>query len=172
MRTTHLRSDAVSDFMPRQLAAKNLTFRINWTKTGYDNRMRKLFTNFLKCGVLGWCLEILFTALQSLRRRELTLKGTTSLWMFPIYGAGCLLTPLFRLMRLRPWPVRGLFYAGLIFTGEYLSGKYLQSRDLCPWDYQRARWNVERVIRLDYIPCWIATGLLMERATTDRKSAD
>ena len=56
--------------------------------------MRKLFQNFIKCGILGWCLEISFTALNALRRRDYTLRGVTSLWMFPIYGAGCLLTPL------------------------------------------------------------------------------
>ena len=61
--------------------------------------MRKLLQNFIKCGILGWCLEIVFTSLQSLRRRDLTLRGVTSLWMFPIYGAGCLLTPVFHLFR-------------------------------------------------------------------------
>ena len=41
------------------------------------------FKNFLKCGLAGWCMEILFTSADSLRRRDMTLKGTTSLWMFP-----------------------------------------------------------------------------------------
>ena len=45
-----------------------------------------MLKNFLKCGLTGWCMEISFTALDSLRRRDMTLKGCTSLWMFPIYG--------------------------------------------------------------------------------------
>ncbi|MCI8286616.1 MAG: hypothetical protein HFH89_02930, partial [Lachnospiraceae bacterium] len=48
--------------------------------------------NFLKCGLAGWCMEISFTALDSLRRRDMTLKGCTSLWMFPIYGCAALFT--------------------------------------------------------------------------------
>ena len=42
--------------------------------------------NFMKCGLTGWCMEIIFTSLYSLRRRDMTLKGVTSIWMFPIYG--------------------------------------------------------------------------------------
>lgn len=131
--------------------------------------MRTIIKNFLTCGILGWCLEILFTALHALQRRDYTLKGTTSLWMFPIYGAGCLLAPLFRLVRSLPALARGGIYATFILTGEYLSGRALQRKGLCPWDYGKARWNVGRIIRLDYIPCWIATGLLMEYLITGRK---
>ncbi|HJC56697.1 MAG TPA: putative ABC transporter permease [Candidatus Eisenbergiella intestinipullorum] len=129
--------------------------------------MRKLLYSFLKCGILGWCLEISFTALQSLRRRDLTLKGVTSLWMFPIYGAGCLLTPFFRLFGRLHWALRGFLYALFILAGEYLSGSLLRKKGLCPWDYEKARWNIGRVIRLDYLPCWAATGLLMERMAGD-----
>ena len=129
--------------------------------------MRKLFQNFIKCGILGWCLEITFTDLQSLRRRDLTLRGVTSLWMFPIYGAGCLLTPVFRLFAGFPGS------AGLPFTpcsslrANIYPEAFCEKKGICPWDYGRARWNVDCVIRLDYIPCWAAAGLLMERATRD-----
>ena len=132
--------------------------------------MKTLSKNFFKCGILGWCLEIIFTALHSLRRRDFTLRGSTSLWMFPIYGAGCLLTPVFYLAKGLSWPVRGILYAGIIYSGEYLSGHFLKKRELCPWDYGRARWNVGRIIRLDYLPCWMITGLCMEYFLTDRQS--
>ena len=127
---------------------------------------------FIICGTLGWCLEIIFTALHSLRKRDMTLKGTTSLWMFPIYGCGCLLAPLFRLLRTLPGLLRGSIYAGLILTGEYLSGSLLKRKDMCPWDYGRSRWNVGRIIRLDYFPCWIVTGLLMEAALNQKRTED
>ena len=58
--------------------------------------------NFLKCGLAGWCLEIIFTSLASLRRRDLTLKGNTSLWMFPIYGCAAVLAPVGRLLAHKP----------------------------------------------------------------------
>ena len=131
--------------------------------------MQKLFKDFIKCGILGWCLEITFTALHSLQQRKMSLQGTTSLWMFPIYGAGCLLKPVCSLVKGCHWLVRGCIYAFCIFTAEYASGFFLQKKELCPWNYGKARWNIGRVIRLDYAPCWIITGLLMEHAITDRK---
>ena len=131
--------------------------------------MQKLFKDFIKCGILGWCLEITFTALHSLQQRKMSLQGPTSLWMFPIYGAGCLLKPVCSLVKGCHWLVRGCIYALCIFTAEYASGFFLQKKELCPWNYGKARWNIGRVIRLDYAPCWIITGLLMEHAITDRK---
>ena len=110
-------------------------------------------------------MEILFTALHSLRCRNLRLNGSTSLWMFPIYGSAALLAPckrLFAKLRLPAWK-RGCFYMLLIFTGEYLTGRLLSLRDLCPWDYGRSRYHIRRIIRLDYAPWWFLAGLFFER---------
>lgn len=119
--------------------------------------------NFLKCGLTGWCLEILFTAVGALRRRDMTLKGNTSLWMFPIYGCAAVFAPISRLLRKKSVWFRGLTYMSIIFSTEYFAGKMLRHRSLCPWDYSRCRWNLSRVIRLDYAPCWFVAGLLFER---------
>lgn len=129
--------------------------------------MKKIIHNFIHCGILGWCLEITFTALNSLRRRELTLSGTTSVWMFPIYGMAACLEPVCRLVKKKHFLIRGLIYALLIFLGEYVTGSLLMRRELCPWNYERSRWNIRKVIRLDYLPCWIFTGLLFERLLTE-----
>lgn len=122
-----------------------------------------LLKNFLKCGLAGWCIEIMFTAVGALRRRDMTLKGNTSLWMFPIYGCAAALAPISRLLYKKAAWFRGLTYMGLIFFIEFFAGRFLRRRSLCPWDYGRSRWNVSRVIRLDYAPCWFAAGLLFER---------
>ena len=122
----------------------------------------KLIHDFIRCGLFGWYLEILFTALNALRRRNMRLMGTTSLWMFPIYGCVAFFRPLFGLLRKRPLLLRGLTYMSLIFSAEYLSGRFLQKRQLCPWDYSRSRYHIGRVIRLDYAPYWFLTGLLFE----------
>ena len=59
----------------------------------------KLFSmNFIRCGIAGWCLEVVFTALDSLARGNWKMMGQTSLIMFPIYGLGALLSPMGRLV--------------------------------------------------------------------------
>lgn len=119
--------------------------------------------DFLKCGIAGWCLEIVFTAIGALRRREMQLMGQTSLYMFPIYGCAALFKPLFFAIRKFPPVVRGSIYALLIFCGEYASGSLLENHSLRPWDYSSSRWHVRGLIRLDFLPFWFAAGLLFER---------
>lgn len=128
----------------------------------------KILTSFLRCGLAGWCFEILFTALGSLRNRDFTLKGKTSIWMFPIYGSAAFLAPLFKLLRRKSIFQRGLTYMSLIFSAEYISGKLLQKKELCPWDYGRAKWNIGKVIRLDYAPLWFMVGLFFEQLIKPR----
>ena len=53
----------------------------------------------------------------------------------------------------------------LIFSAEYISGKLLRKKELCPWDYGRSKWNIGRVIRLDYAPLWFFVGLFFEQLT-------
>lgn len=124
--------------------------------------MKKLIHNFIHCGILGWCMEITFTALHSFRRRQFSLKGITSIWMFPIYGLAAFLAPLFRLLKGKPLLLRGFTYAACIFLVEYLSGSLLKRKGICPWDYSKARWNIDGLIRLDYLPGWFLAGLLFE----------
>lgn len=124
-----------------------------------------IIKSFLRCGLSGWCMEILFTALGSLRSRDFTLTAKTSLWMFPIYGSAALLKPLFKLLRHKNILQRGLTYMSLIFSAEYISGKLLRRRNLCPWDYSRSKWNIDKVIRLDYAPLWFLAGLFFEQVT-------
>lgn len=83
--------------------------------------------------------------------------------MFPIYGAACLIAPLYPLLKHFAWPIRGLFYMNMIYLGEYLSGTYLMKKDCCPWDYSDSPYHYKKVIRFDYAPYWFATGLLYER---------
>lgn len=142
----------------------------------------KLFSmNFIRCGIAGWCLEVVFTALDSLARGNWKMMGQTSLIMFPIYGLGALLSPMGRLV---DWwvdgpeenpgvrttgskPVaryirHGLLYMVLIFLMEYLSGRWLMGLGVCPWDYSIWPDNIDGVIRLGFAPLWFGTGLLFE----------
>ena len=139
----------------------------------------KMFsTNFIRCGIAGWCLEVVFTALDSLARGNWKMMGQTSLIMFPIYGLGALLKPI---GRLADWWVdgpqkapdserkslahcirHGLLYMVLIFLMEYLSGRCLMGLGVCPWDYSTWPDNIDGVIRLGFAPLWFGTGLLFE----------
>lgn len=119
--------------------------------------------NFLLCGFTGWCLEILFTAFDSFRKRDLTLVGRTSVWMFPIYGMAAFLKPIYQKTKQLPVLMRSLIYSSLIFLGEYISGSILKKHQMCPWDYSKSKANIKGVIRLDYAPYWMVTGLLYEK---------
>ena len=120
---------------------------------------------FLHCGIAGWCIEILFTACKSLQRHDFQLVGTTSLWMFPIYGCAAFLRPLFGITHKLRLPLRGTLYALLIFLGEFTSGKLLAGKDLVPWDYSRHRLRIGPHIRLDFFPNWFLAGLFYEKFT-------
>lgn len=122
--------------------------------------------DFVKCGVIGWCMEIVFTAIGSLRRREMQLVGQTSLYMFPIYGCAAFFKPVFFLVKRFSFPLRAFLYAGSIFTAEFLSGKFLSKHSICPWNYGRHRWHVDELIRLDFLPLWSMAGLLYEYVLT------
>lgn len=127
-----------------------------------------LFTikNFIKCGIIGWCMEITFTSLGALRRRERPLMGQTSLFMFPIYGCAAFFRPLFLLLKHCHLLVRGTVYVLSIFASEYTSGRFLAKHNLCPWDYSRHRWHVNGLIRADFFPFWFIAGLLYEHVLT------
>lgn len=132
--------------------------------------MKTLIKNFLKCGLTGWYIEIIFTSLTSYRKSNKTLKGQTSLWMFPIYGSISLFTPVFKLFCKTPAIIRGSIYAVMIFIGEFISGRFLQKRNLCPWNYSQSRFHIKEVIRLDYFPNWFLCGLLFEHLLTGQKN--
>lgn len=120
---------------------------------------------FLHCGIAGWCIEIIFTACKALQRHDYRLTGTTSLWMFPIYGCAAFLRPLFCITRKLWLPLRGSLYALLIFLGEFISGKLLARKNFEPWDYSRHKLRIGPHIRLDFFPNWFLAGLFYEKFT-------
>lgn len=139
------------------------------------DRLRTTLFNFFKCGVTGWCLEVIFTSVESIMAQDWRLMGRTSLLMFPIYGMGALLAPIgdgidrfLGEAAMRPadrYLRHGMLYMVLIFTAEYLSGAWLKARGICPWDYSASRASINGLIRLDFAPLWFGTGLLFEKIT-------
>src|SRR5690606_28052794 len=118
-------------------------------------------------GILGWCVEIIFTALTRLREpdRRWWLEGTTYLWMFPIYGLiAPLYEPVHELVRAYPSLLRAAVYGAGFLAVEYAEGWTLErAPGRCPWDYaSRARWHLHGYIRFAYAPLWMLLGLALE----------
>ena len=156
-----------------------------------SGRTRKMaglaLRDFLRCGIAGWCLEILFTSVEAWMRGDPKLMGTTSIIMFPIYGAGALLPlivkwcdrwlsglPGFEKADADKMPLaalklrHGLICMVLIYTGEYIAGTFLMGKGICPWDYSQWPDHIGGVIRLAFIPFWFGTGLLFESLCTHK----
>ena len=122
-----------------------------------------MFMRFVLYGAIGCLMEVFWTGLGSLIKRDFKLRSNTSIWMFFIYGMVVFLEPVYLLMREMPILLRGTVYAVCIFAGEYITGMLLKKADICPWDYTHTRYSVQGVIRLDYAPVWFAAGLIFER---------
>ena len=103
--------------------------------------------NFMICGLTGWCMEIIFTSLDSVRNNNFKLMGHTSIWMFPIYGMAAVIPPVYKHIHKLPAIFRGSIYSAGIFVCEYLTGTFLKKKGICPWDYSNAKTNINGVIR-------------------------
>lgn len=119
--------------------------------------------NFILCGLAGWCIEVAFTSLNALRKKDKKLMGQTSAWMFPIYGLASCISYIYP--KIKHWHtlLRGLFYGCSILSVEFLSGTLLKRLGLCPWNYEGCKFSVKGVIRMDFLPLWVCAGLFYER---------
>lgn len=108
-------------------------------------------------------MEVFWTGMHSLIKKDYTLSANTSIWMFFIYGLAVFLEPICDMLMNYPVYLRGGVYVVCIFSIEYLTGSFLKSAKLCPWDYSHSKYNVAGIIRLDYAPAWFVAGLLFER---------
>ncbi|HCL00933.1 MAG TPA: hypothetical protein DHW61_00665 [Lachnoclostridium phytofermentans] len=124
---------------------------------------KNFFTDFILCGLSGWCMECFWTGLSSIERKDKTLSCHTSIWMFPIYGLAALISPVSKVIKKRCAFCRGSIYALGIISMEYLTGTLLKKLKACPWDYSKAKLNFKGVIRFDYLPAWFLAGLYFEK---------
>lgn len=125
---------------------------------------KNLLTNFIICGLSGWCMECFWTGLHSgIWGKDKALTCNTSVWMFPIYGMAAFLAPVSKILTNTNTFIRGVIYTLCIFATEYGTGNLLKKYKACPWDYSKAKLNYKGVIRLDYAPLWFAVGLIYEK---------
>ena len=119
--------------------------------------------DFIKCGMIGWCLEVFWTGMHNAMKKDRKMQASTSLLMFPIYGMAVCLKPICNFIRGKNFLVRGGIYTFFIYLAEFISGTFLKKRGICPWDYSHAKHHVKGVIRWDYAPAWFVTGLIFEK---------
>lgn len=124
-----------------------------------------MMKKYLLCGLTGWCMEVFWTGLGSAVNHNKKLTGNTSIWMFPIYATAIIIEPLSILLSKKNFNlfIRGFVYAACIFATEFISGSILKLFGACPWDYSKAKSNINGIIRLDYFPVWFVVGLIYER---------
>lgn len=127
-----------------------------------------MFLRFWIYGLLGWCFEIVWTAVtEKVTRRQLDWKltGHTYLWMLPIYGLLAPLgEPVHNFLRPHIWVLRGLMYLLGIWLIEFITGWLLRRlTGKCPWDYSHFRGNIKGIITPQYAPVWFLFGLGFER---------
>jgi len=123
-----------------------------------------MIERFILYGLFGLLLEVVWTGINSLFKRDKSLRCTTSLWMFPIYGMGIVFEPIINIIIVLPLIVRGVTYMLCIFLAEYYSGSALRRFAVCPWDYSGSSFNIQGLVRLDYAPLWFVVGLAYEWA--------
>jgi uncharacterized membrane protein len=119
-----------------------------------------LFARFVVYGLVGWCIECIFTSVVDLASGsgDLRLMGYSYLWMHPIWGTGLLLGE--RLVGVLQRAglnrvTRSFIGMGVCFAVEYTMGAALVALiGRCPWDYSAAALSVDGLIRLDYAPFW------------------
>jgi len=119
---------------------------------------------FLVFSFFGVGVEVFFSSIHNyIRFRDISLKGRSYLWMFPIYGAwGLIIDPLYRLIDFIPFLVRGLIYLAIIFAGEFIYGCILKVViKKCPWEYS-GRWTLLGVVNMRYLPLWLVFGYISE----------
>ena len=114
---------------------------------------------FIRCGLIGWCMEICWTGIRSMLQGDARLTGQSSLWMFPIYGMASAIVPFYPMIKPLNILLRGYLYMICFFAVEYVTGSLLRFFGACPWDYSECRFQVNGLIRLDYGPAWFGAGL-------------
>lgn len=126
----------------------------------------KVFS-FALYGGLGITTEVFFTAIVDLINSgdfsDLSLKGVSYIWMFPIYGITSIVFPIgFEILKKLNRFLRYLSYGVGILIVELIAGFALeQMTGRCPWEYQ-VGWHFGGYIRFDYLPLWMLFGAVIE----------
>ena len=123
-----------------------------------------MWKRYIIYGLLGLCAEVLWNGFGAMLTGDILLRGTTCIWMFPIYGLAVLVEPVHNRIKHLPIIVRGGIYMVLIYAVELFSGLLLRSvLGECPWSYMNRSLSICGIITLEYAPVWMVVGIIFEK---------
>ncbi|MBI1320371.1 MAG: hypothetical protein GC168_15695 [Candidatus Hydrogenedens sp.] len=126
---------------------------------------KRALWRFMIFGGFGMLMEVCAMSIGVGMHGNLSLRGASSPWMFPIYGLiGLILEPVAAPLRERgvPLPVRALLYIVLFYIVEFSSGLLylyfgINQRGVdnmhTVWDYGNTR-TLYGQVSLDMLPFW------------------
>ena len=127
-----------------------------------------MLIRFFIYGALGWCIEIIWTAVTrkiSGQAKDWLLVGETMLWAFPMYGSVAFLyEPLHNAVRDQFVLIRALVYLIGFWVIEYIGGWLIwKIAGKKPWDYTNSPGgSLNGLIRWNFIVIWSLVGLALE----------
>ncbi len=121
---------------------------------------------FVIFGLGGVASEVFFTAIHKIfkEKKNRTLYGYSSIWMFFIYGAVFFII-LFGTTYFSQYSIflRGLIYMIMIYLLEFCSGFLLKKFKLICWDYSKdTKYHFKGIISLEFAPIWYFGGIAAE----------
>lgn len=125
--------------------------------------MVDLIQKFFLYGCIGLLIEVFFTSIASLIKKNWKGTGVSYIWMLPIYGFTALC--LEGISESVPWPfyLKALLYVPVIYGMEALSGWTLKTTiGVIPWDYGKSHWTPMGLINLKYAPFWLILAMAFE----------
>lgn len=130
------------------------------------NTLILLIEKALVYGCLGIIIEVFFTGISSLIRKDWDATAKTYLWMFPIYGVTALFLEGISNGLMWPFYVKAFVYVPVIYGVEGLSGWTIkQITGRIPWEYPESAWAPMRLINLKYAPFWLLLAMAFDPIT-------
>ena len=122
-----------------------------------------MVTSVILYSMIGISIELVFNAIRTtlIKKGDLSLKGSVSIWMIPIYGFG--LTYGFDyIIYVSPESdlIRWLTYPLWVWVVEIMVGLPTKNK---LWDYSDIKYNWRGVVSFQHYPAWLLFGILIER---------
>jgi|TARA_R110002020_G_scaffold187112_4_gene385240 hypothetical protein len=116
-------------------------------------------------GMFGLFVELCFTSMRELViKKQWSLVGHTSIWMFPIYALGLSYGFDFVIQLISNDMLRYLTYPLWIWAVELAVGIPTSKREIRLWDYRYLpQWlHWKGIISFAHYPLWIVFGIMVE----------